>query len=58
MDAYDLDFVEDGTQQTDKAALAQHAFELNRETLRFVCAKCGQKMNEGTPHCPGKRKAL
>ena len=57
MDAYSLDFAEQ-LDPSDKTALAQHAFELNRETLRFVCAKCGQKMNEGTPHCPGKRKAL
>jgi hypothetical protein len=57
MDAYDLDFAEEG-EPSDKLAMAQHAFELNRETLRFVCAKCGQKMSDGTPYCPGARKAL
>lgn len=31
-----------------------HQFELNRETRRMVCAKCGGIMNETPPNCTGK----
>ncbi len=32
----------------------QHDFQLNRDTRRFVCAKCGGLMNECEAYCAPK----